>query len=431
MTCILVRSNISFVLLIVSMILVSCHRIASFVKAKSPILYCSMSSLPTFSSNLNNLFVKKENSKSSDFLFVGGKGGVGKTSTSSAIAIAFSDQFLRTLVVSTDPAHSLGDALGVNLSNGKINQIVTESNLWALEIDVDAAMESFRSLTSELDIEVLSSNLGIPKDILESLGLNDLTGILTNAPPGIDEIVALTNIFQYAKERDSSGRLRFDRIVIDTAPTGHTLRLLQLPEFLTSFTGKLIKFRSKFLGMVDSLKSMFGGNSNGSSVPGKLNDILGKLEVLQENMANLKNTLQDAEKTQFAVVTIPTELAVAESSRLVQSLNSEGIKVSSIICNQVISDNFGLKYVESRQSSQQKCIEKLRSIVSSPIEVSTVPYCDTEVVGLFGLRYFASLAHPVRLNSATNPIQSKKLTIFSGEFDQIISYHNLINVSNI
>ena len=80
----------------------------------------------------------KASSQGTQFVFVGGKGGVGKTSSSSAIAIALSDAGLRTLLVSTDPAHSLGDALDVNLRSGNVTPITTESNLWALEIDVEA-----------------------------------------------------------------------------------------------------------------------------------------------------------------------------------------------------------------------------------------------------------------------------------------------------
>ena len=88
------------------------------------------------SSSLSSL--KKQSSDGTQFVFVGGKGGVGKTSSSSAIAIALSDSGFRTLLVSTDPAHSLGDALDVNLRSGLVVPITTESKLWALEIDVDA-----------------------------------------------------------------------------------------------------------------------------------------------------------------------------------------------------------------------------------------------------------------------------------------------------
>ena len=103
------------------------------------------SSLST-SSSLSSL--KKQSSDGTQFVFVGGKGGVGKTSSSSAIAIALSDSGLRTLLVSTDPAHSLGDALDVNLRSGLVVPITTESNLWALEIDVDAGITPFIKLPS-------------------------------------------------------------------------------------------------------------------------------------------------------------------------------------------------------------------------------------------------------------------------------------------
>ena len=103
------------------------------------------SSLST-SSSLSSL--KKQSSDGTQFVFVGGKGGVGKTSSSSAIAIALSDSGLRTLLVSTDPAHSLGDALDVNLRSGLVVPITTESNLWALEIDVDAGRTPFIKLSN-------------------------------------------------------------------------------------------------------------------------------------------------------------------------------------------------------------------------------------------------------------------------------------------
>ena len=181
------------------------------------------------------------------FTFVGGKGGVGKTSTSSAIAIASSDAGLRTLVVSTDPAHSLGDALQLDLPAGVITPVVSELNLWALELSVDQAMEELQDLAGGLDAQSLSDSLGVPKDLIESFGLEDLGSILANPPPGIDEIVALSKIFSLAKQKNPNDDTRplYDRIIVDTAPTGHTLRLLQLPNFLSSLTGKLIKFRSK------------------------------------------------------------------------------------------------------------------------------------------------------------------------------------------
>lgn len=386
----------------------------------------SSSSLPT----LSELSKLQPRIKATQFVFVGGKGGVGKTTTSSAVALACSDNGLRTLVVSTDPAHSLGDSLDVNLTAGTVIPIVTESSLWALEIDVDAALEEFKSTVSEFDTDAISKSLGIPKAMIDSLGLDDIADIFLNPPPGIDEIVALTKIFQYANERTSSGELRFDRIVIDTAPTGHTLRLLQLPDFLNSLTGRLIKFRAKINGAMDSFRSMFGG-SDQTAGPDKLQAMMGKLDALQENVLLVKSTLKDASRTQFVAVTIPTQLAVAETRRLIGSLQSEGIRVSTLICNQVVDTSPNdFQYIRTRTAGQRKCILKLREGIRqvgdsstmsgadkdpAPVEVTEVPYVDTEVTGLYGLRFFHSIAHPPLPRSASNPMDSRKLTIFGGK----------------
>ena len=349
------------------------------------------------------------------FTFVGGKGGVGKTSSSSALALASSDKSMRTLLVSTDPAHSLGDALATDLPSGQVTPIVTESNLWALELSVDEAMDEFRDLAKGLDAKSLSSALGVPRDIIDSFGLDDLTSIFTNPPPGIDEIVALTKIFKYARETDESGRPRFDKIIVDTAPTGHTLRLLQLPSFLGNLTGQLIKFRSKIQGAIASFKSMFSGGEESPS-DDKIGGILGRLEELQENMSMLKATLSDEEKTQFLVVTIPTALAVAESERLVKSLQESGIKVAGLLCNQVVAEEAGPQFLATRREGQQASMSTLQgAALADSLEITEVPYVDTEVTGVYGLRFFADLAHPPKARTATNPIDSRKLTIFGGK----------------
>lgn len=147
------------------------------------------------------------------FIFVGGKGGVGKTSTSAAIAIALSTKGFRTLIVSTDPAHSLGDALDENLSTGQVRPIVTEPSLWALEIDVEANLDEFRRSAGTLDSQSIADSLGVPKDVIDGVGLDDLASIFTNPPPGIDEIIALTKIFEYADKFQENGKPMYDRIV--------------------------------------------------------------------------------------------------------------------------------------------------------------------------------------------------------------------------
>ncbi len=147
------------------------------------------------------------------------------------------------------------------------------------------------------------------------------------------------------------------------------------------------------------------------------------------------------------VVTIPTQLAVLESGRLMASLRSEGVRVSAILCNQIVSAGADSSYVNSRVQAQQSSIAALTSTVaeindkagggsgqalplaastdaaainravksSRRIEITEVPYLDKEVRGVFGLRYFYSVAHKAQPRSATNPLDSKKLTVFGGK----------------
>eukprot|EP00981_Chlorochromonas_danica_P004738 scaffold954_cov173-Ochromonas_danica.AAC.24 len=362
------------------------------------------------------------------FVFVGGKGGVGKTTTSSAIALSFADSGYRTLVVSTDPAHSLGDALDVNLKSGRIVPIPTETNLWALEIDTEEALGDFRQTVQGLTAERLSQSLGIPKDLLDSLGLEDLASLFTSPPPGIDEIVGLTRIFAYADPKllEQAGiTQRFDRIVVDTAPTGHTLRLLQLPTFLSNLTTKLIRFRSKIMGAMESFQNLLGGgNSGASSRANELLTALNKLEGLQENVARVRDILKSKDQTQFVVVTIPTQLAVLESRRLVTSLQKEKIEVSTILCNQVVRSDADRNFLDMRVKGQRRSLADLKSFLARregagrgirSLEVTEVPYVDTEVTGLYGLRFFHALAHKPVARTATNPLDSRKLTIFGGK----------------
>ena len=210
------------------------------------------------------------------------------------------------------------------------------------------------------------------------------------------------------------------------------------------------------MSAVDTFKGMFGGGQDKQS--GGMGGALNKLESLQTRVAKLKRTLQNPALTQFVVVTIPTTLAVAESKRLVESLQKEKIKVSSILCNQILTEDLGPAYVGTRQRAQRRCIEVINRAAAAitsgsegypSIEVTEVPYIDTEVtgatlnryfafstfqllpydtntsllshkllltcVGLYGLKYFSQIAHAPKPKTATNPMNSRKLTIFGGK----------------
>jgi arsenite-transporting ATPase len=341
--------------------IVSCFHVgrpASFVKTKLlPILkegYCSGKSsiqIPSYNHALTSgsLFSlrglieeisDRPPGKEPTTIFVGGKGGVGKTTCSAALAVRLASSYeddLKVLVVSTDPAHSLGDALDEDLRKGRGKPIVmtdplTGGRLHACEIDASAALEEFRKNLEAFDIGRLADALGVSPELLEGFGLGEFSGLLNNPPPGLDELVALSNVLD-----TESIASEFDVVIVDTAPTGHTLRLLALPQFLDGLLGKLIKLRMKLSGLASTLQALFG-DSEADRRAKTLDNAVEKLEAFRTKMARLRSQLQDSSRTSFMVVTIPTKLGISESKRLMKELKSQGVSVTDVVLNQCVAD---------------------------------------------------------------------------------------------
>ena len=274
--------------------------------------------------------------KEKQIVMFGGKGGVGKTSTSAAMAVHLAVQEdLKVLVVSTDPAHSLGDALDEDLRRGNGKPVVmtdplTAGRLHALEVNAEAALEDFRESLASFDIDRLASSLGVSPDLLASLGLEEFSGLLKNPPPGLDELVALGNVMDESSDE-------YDVVVVDTAPTGHTLRLLALPQFIDGLLGKLIKLRMKLSGLASTLQA-FLGDSAAQERAQTLDTAMDKLEEFRSRISRMESRLKDGSLTNFCVVAVPTKLGVSESKRLVSELTSQGIAVNHVVANQCIGD---------------------------------------------------------------------------------------------
>ncbi|MHA2212559.1 MAG: ArsA family ATPase, partial [Candidatus Thorarchaeota archaeon] len=157
------------------------------------------------------------------FILAGGKGGVGKTSCAGAIAVLSARHGYRTLVLSTDPAHSLSDSFDQNLAGGEIIEIAGIDKLWGMEINANKGMADFQ--------DVMSSGEAGPEAAMAAQLLGDMGGM---SPPGSDEAMAFGKMLEFLE--DSS----YDRVVFDTAPTGHTLKLLEVPDLLDSWLGKIL-----------------------------------------------------------------------------------------------------------------------------------------------------------------------------------------------
>lgn len=258
-----------------------------------------------------------------EYVLYGGKGGVGKTTMAAATALASARDGTRTLVVSTDPAHSLSDTLETSIP-GEPTQIREDMPLFAAEIDPDEAIEDGmfggENPLGGLD-GILGGADGPGMDGNDEGGLGDL--LSGGSMPGADEAAAMRQLLTYLDDD------RFDRVVIDTAPTGHTLRLLELPEVMDSMVGRLMQFRQRMQGMVENVKGMFGDEA---PEPGT------DLDELRERIERLRATLRDPEKTDFRVVMVPEEMSVVESERLLARLEEFEIPVSTVVVNRVMED---------------------------------------------------------------------------------------------
>jgi arsenite-transporting ATPase len=251
-----------------------------------------------------------------EYVLYGGKGGVGKTTCAAATALASARGGTATLVASTDPAHSLSDTLETEIPS-EPTRIDDEHPLFAVEIDPETAWDGEAPTDGPAGVE----GLGGLGELLGGNG-NPLAG---GAMPGADEAAAMQLLLEYLDDP------RFDRVVVDTAPTGHTLRLLELPEMMDSMLGRLLSMRESLSGMVSSLGGLFGDSDDEEAAMASLNELSAKIE-------RLRAALQDPNRTDFRVVMIPEEMSVTESERLVERLDGFGIPVRTVVVNRVSED---------------------------------------------------------------------------------------------
>jgi len=281
-------------------------------------------------------------------IMFGGKGGVGKTCCATSSAIWAAEHGRNTLIISTDPAHSLGDSLGIELAPGIPTPIKDIDNLTALEINPKANMAEFRGLTGMNPLEEMGMG-----DIMEGMPLlGDLEDLASINPPGIDEALAFGKILEFIETEHD-----YDLVIFDTAPTGHTLRFLGLPETLSGWIGKLIKMRMKLGNMFGALKRMFTREEK------KSDDSLEMLERLNQSILNAREDLTNPTKNSFVVVMIPEEMAILETGRLLNELIKYEIPVSNIVVNQLYQDTTGLcDFCKSRREMQQRNLTKIKEI---------------------------------------------------------------------
>ena len=343
-------------------------------------------------------------------IFVGGKGGVGKTTTSSAIAVRCADEGLSTLIVSTDPAHSLSDALMQDVSGGVPVAVEGCANLLGMEVQTDEAVARFRAAVGGFRASDLGLG-GVAEEVLSKLGLDEFADILDNTPPGLDELLALAETLAIVRGGaagapdsldDDAGvgsgagaaalrRESFDRIVFDTAPTGHTLRLLAFPEFLDNLLSKLIALKSRLGGAI----ALLGGLLGGVDPAAKLDQAVVRLERWRDRVAELQRLLTDPDVTDFVVVGIPSRLSVAECARLLSALAEQGVSVNHLVVNQIVDGSASGSYVERLAAEQQRALTRVDSGASplAKLSLSRVPFFSMEMRGVYPLKFYGDQAY--------------------------------------
>jgi len=339
------------------------------------------------------------------FVFVGGKGGVGKTSTSCAIGLQLAERGEKVLIVSTDPAHSVIDALLAedrpHKSSGEPTEVYSEVPcLYAMEVDTELAMDSWRDALDALDVASIGKRYGsLAAEAAKGVGLSELKALASNPPPGIDELVGLAQVLKYRDE--------YDRIIIDTAPTGHALRLLALPEFGKTFLDSLYALKDS----VAKLANMAGGALGTGAVAQDIDRALIKLDQVRTKVTQVRALLKNKDLVEFIAVALPTTLAALETERLVAHLES-GI-IRSLIVNKVCT-SFTSSQARLLAKNQRQCITELKNKFHqqpNTLNVITVPFItDAELVGPDALRYLLTSTH---LNAILTDLPSPQNQISS------------------
>ena len=301
----------------------------------------------------------KFNKDKTTFIFVGGKGGVGKTSISSATALWLANKGKKTLIVSTDPAHSLSDSLEVPI--GAYPREI-KTNLYAVEIDPDEAMAQKQS---QLEAQKASSS----PDALGGLDFLTDQMDLASSSPGADEAAAFEVFLSVMTSNE------YDVVVFDTAPTGHTLRLLTFPEIMDSWVGKIMLAKTKLGSVANSLKNILPF-MDAVDDPQTTED----LKRTKEQIDEAKKVLSDPDRTTFKMVVIPEEMSIYESERALETLEKNNMAVDSVIVNQVMPDICDCDFCHSRFKLQQKRLALIDQKFANQV-VAQVPLFKDEVKG--------------------------------------------------
>jgi arsenite-transporting ATPase len=291
-----------------------------------------------------------------------GKGGVGKTTTAAATALRCADAGLRTLVCSTDPAHSLADAYDLDL--GDIPSPVVPG-LWGQQLDAQARMEdTWEEIQAWL------------RDVFQWAGVAAIEAEELALVPGLDELFSLGDIKSHAESGE------YDVVVVDCAPTAETLRLLSLPDILRWYMDRVFPLSRKVNRMVSPLL----GRVAGLPTPG--DEVFGSAERFYARLDGVRELLTDTERTSVRLVVNPERLVVAEARRTHTYLSLYGYRVDAVVANRLLPDVISDPWFATWR---ERHAEHLGSITEgfAPLPILRAELAADELVGADALRGFA------------------------------------------
>ncbi|MFP4509395.1 MAG: ArsA family ATPase [Spirochaetota bacterium] len=294
-------------------------------------------------------------------LFFGGKGGVGKTTTATAFSLLSAARGSNTLLVSTDPAHSSADILERTLSGG-IQKV--RPNLWALELDSE----------QEADAYIQSVSHTIRSQVKPALRSEiDRQIRMARVSPGAQEAA----LFDRIAELIERSELDYDRIVFDTAPTGHTIHLLALPEMMEAWIDGLISRRKQVNEMSALWKNMTVGTG------GQLSDdpVERTLQDRKRKFARMRRILLDERQTAFIFVLNPERLPILETEKAIRMLTEHRVPVGGIVVNRVLPDDMpDHAFFRARKRQEAEYLEDIARRFSRMVTIR-LPLLDRDVVG--------------------------------------------------
>ena len=298
------------------------------------------------------------------FILFGGKGGSGKSTSAAAAALHLSKTKpeKKILVISIDPAHSLGDSFDIIIGN-KITHIT--GNIWGYEIDAQELLKKYKAEHGAIIKKMAERGTFFDKE--------DIENFFVMSMPGLDEVMAIIKIANILNSRE------YDVIILDTAPTGHTSVFLSLPE-------KMLKW-VEVADMMMEKHRYITKTFRGKYVKDECDEFL---ESQKNDVGKVKKLLTDSKTTEFVPVTIPEPMSICEIERLVQLLEKARIPVNSVIANRIIIEDNNCNFCLARKKEQEKYIKEIEEKFAS-YNLPKMPLFPREVRGIEDLALYGEI----------------------------------------